>query len=309
MRLTRLAWLIILSLGGSLGIGAQSPNTLFDVPELLREAQRNGEAMGTRTFNYSWASKTLLRRFNTRGRVTKEIVQEHEVYPAHGLTHVVKKLVRENGLPLSPKRAAKEQKRLDAELESADIALTLFSESSMSGEDATGCPSFGVWTVLNGSDGKEISLGVSDFLCYGEFSSLRLESRNGRDAVALRFRPRAKLTTLDYDKVPFAKMVGVIWIDLKDKVVTRIEACSAESSHSAIGQHPSCAEATIIFEDMRLPDGMWVRGLRHIKTMNAPLAFNGLKVEWKQEFTDYVRYDVRDQGYTPAESKQSQPQL
>jgi hypothetical protein len=297
------AGLVALLVLGFLGVEAQTPAAKIDVPKLIRSAQHNGEIMSKQVFDYSWKSKTLVRQFDKRGKVSKETEQDHEVYPSPGLTYVVQKLVRENGLPLSAKRAAKEQKRVESDLTRAQIAEATFSDAATTTEDKSGCRAFGIWTVLNGPGGRETSLGISDFLCYADFFSPRVESRNGRETVILQFRPRGGLISLPKEKTPFAKLAGAIWIDVKDKVVTHIEAWSGDNPGQT-SDRDSQAAAPLVFDDMRLPDGMWVRRLRYIDTRKDPLAFNKLNLEWKQEFGEYKRYFTEFKDYKIEEPKE-----
>ena len=182
----QIAGLFVLLLVGSRTVAAQTPAPKIDVPKLIRSAQLNGDAMSKRVFEYSWRSKTLVRQFK-RARLQNEVEQEHEVFPAAGLTFVVQRLVKENGLPLSAKRAAKEEKRVEAVLTQSDLTQATFSDRTDSDANKTGCPTFGIWTVLNGTGGKETSLGISDFLCFASFLSPHLELKGGRDTVILLF--------------------------------------------------------------------------------------------------------------------------
>jgi hypothetical protein len=289
------AALIVLLVFGFFRVEAQTPVVKIDVPKLIRAAQLNGEIMNKRVFEYSWKSKTLVQEFK-RGRLVKEVEQDHEVYPSPGLTFVVQKLVKENGLPLSPKRAAKEQKRVDAELIRAEVAAAAFDDGETATARRTGCPTFGIWAVLNGTGGKETSLGISDFLCFGSFFSPRIERREGRNTVMLRFRPRDGLS-LAKEKTPFAKLVGVIWIDLKDKIVTHLEAWPVDNPREVTPQNLPSGPPPIVFDDMRLADGMWVRRALYIDTRNDPKAFNGLNLACKQEFSGYQRYFTESKDY------------
>ena len=297
---------IVLLLFGSFSVEAQTSVAKVDIPSLIRAAQLNGEVMSKRVFDYSWKSKTLVRQFNKRGRLVNEIEQDHEVYPSPGLTFVAQKLVRENGLPLSAKRAAKEEKRLNRELMEAELAQATFHLGAPANENSSGCPAFGIWTVLNVNGGKETSLGISDFLCVAEFYSPQIERKEGRDTVILQFRPREGLMPLAKEKAPFAKLVGVVWIDLNDKIVSHVEAWPIDNPRQTEQQNLS-RPAPIVFDEMRLPDGMWVRRGRAIDTRKDPLSFNGLNLEWKQEFSSYVRYFTEFKDYKIVEPPEPKP--
>lgn len=295
--------LFVLLLLGFLRVEGQTSAARIDVAKLIRSAQFNGEIMSRQVFDYSWKSKTLVRQFK-RARLLQEVEQDHEVYPAPGLTFVVQKLVKENGLPLSRKRAAKEQRRVDAMLVQSEITQATFSDDTTPAANKSDCPTFGIWTVLNGTGGRETSLGISDFLCFASFSSPRMEPRAGREAVVLLFRPRDGLISLPKEKTPFAKLAGVIWIDLKDKVVTHVEAWPLENAREVTNQNFPAGPAPIVFDDMRLANGMWVRRSRYIDTRKDPLAFNGLNLEWKQEFSDYQRYFTESKDFKIEEPKE-----
>lgn len=295
-----------------LRVDAQTTAAKIDLPKLIRAAQLNGEVMNKRVFDYSWKSRTLVQEFK-RGRLVKKLDQDHEVYPVPGVTFVVQKLVRENGLPLSPRQAAKEQKRVNAELTRAELAGARFAEGETATAKRTGCPTFGVWAVLNGMGGKETSLGISDFLCFNSFSSPRIERREGRDTVVLHFRPRDNLPSLAREKTPFARLIGVIWIDLKDRIVTHVEAWPVEKPREVDLENLKLGPASIVFDDMRLPDGIWVRRALYINTRTDPKAFNGLNLECKQGFSDYRRYftefkDYKIEGPTKPGQSESPPE-
>jgi hypothetical protein len=254
------AGLFVLLLFGLLRVEAQTSAAKIDVPKLIRSAQLNGESMSKRVFDYSWRSKTLVQEFKHK-RVLKKVDQDHEVYPSRGVTFVVQKLVKENGLPLPPKRAEKEQKRV------------------------------------------ETSLGTSDFLCFASFFSPRIERKEGRDTVVLLFRPRDGSISLAKEKTPFAKLVGVIWIDLKDRIVTHIEAWPVENAQEVTVESLPSGPPPIVFDDMRLADGTWVRRTLYIDTRSDPKAFNGLNLECKQEFSSYQRYFTEFKNYKIEEPK------
>lgn len=303
------AVLLVLLLLGLLRVEAQTSAAKLDVAKLIHSAQLNGEIMSKQVFDYSWKSKTHVRQFK-RTKLLQDVEQDHEVYPAPGLTFVVQKLVKENGLPLSAKRAAKEQKRVEAALMQSELTQATFSDDTNPAANKSGCPTFGIWTVLNGTGGKETSLGISDFLCFASFSAPRLERREERDTVVLLFRPQDGLISLPKEKTPFAKLAGTIWIDLKDKVVTRVEAWPVENAREVTNQNLPPAPAPIVFDDMRLANGMWVRRSRYIDTRKNPLAFNGLNLEWKQEFSGYQRYFAESKDFKieePQETNEQKP--
>jgi hypothetical protein len=273
----------------------------LDVGALIGESLRNGKRMSGRVFDYTWTSRNTTREANKRGEVTKETVRVYEVFPVPSRAYVVQKLISVNGSALSPKRAAKEQQRVMAELmlDGMMPVVATLDEVTPALADEKRCPAFGIWTELEGFGGKTISFGVSDFLCACEFSAPRTTQIHERETIMLNFRPRPDFIPEVLAKAPIAKLQGTIWIDAKDKVVARIEAWPALSIAKNAQETTSEARPApaLVFEDIRLPDGMWVRSLRHLNTIPNPSLFNGVNVEWRQEFSDYKRYNTEFKDY------------
>ena len=75
----------------------------LDISALIREVAQNERAMQPRRLEYTWTTKVTEREVNKRGEITKETVSVYEVYPVKG--EFVRKLVSENGVPVSPEKA------------------------------------------------------------------------------------------------------------------------------------------------------------------------------------------------------------
>src|SRR5437763_5808280 len=93
-------------------------DSTLDIPALLRELSKNQDEDDRAVNDYTFTQKVTERELNDRGEVKKETVKVYEVYPIADYGWV-QKLVAENGSPLSPERAAKEEKRAGEELEKA----------------------------------------------------------------------------------------------------------------------------------------------------------------------------------------------
>ena len=98
-----------------------------------------------------------------------------------------------------------------------------------------------------------------------------------------------------------------MWIDLRDKIVTHVEAWPVEDPREITTQNLPSGPASIMFDDMRLADGMWVRRSRYVDTRKDPVAFNGLNLEWKQDFSGYQRYFTESKDYKIEEPKEPPP--
>ncbi len=90
----------------------------LNVVALLREVARHQDVVERRVHEYTFTRRETEREFNDRGELKKEKTVVHEVYPLPGRRPVLK-LISEDGVPLPPERAAREEKRVGEEIEEA----------------------------------------------------------------------------------------------------------------------------------------------------------------------------------------------
>ena len=83
----------------------------------------------------------------------------------------------------------------------------------------------------------------------------------------------------------------MVWIDATDKVVARLEAWPAPET----GQETSSARPdadTIIYEQMRLPNGLWVPKRIRLNAIGKAELFNGTDKDMTFEFSHYQRFST-----------------
>ena len=91
----------------------------LDVVALLREVGKNQDELENRVAEYAFKQTETDREITSKGELKKETVKVYEVYPLPN-REPVEKLISENGVPLSPERAAKEERRVQEEFEKAE---------------------------------------------------------------------------------------------------------------------------------------------------------------------------------------------
>jgi hypothetical protein len=275
------------------GTGAQA---VVDIPALLREVARNERAMTPRRLEYTWTMKVTNRDVNKRGEVTKEEVKVYESYPVKG--EMVTKLVSENGVAISPAKADEQLKKAIANLERAareeEKRKTNAPQTPPTPVDPNVIPSFGFqhrFGFRSGFSNGAYAFALWRFFRACEFYAPRHESVRGRDAIVLDFRPRADFQPTDDLQKPYAKLAGRVWLDLADKAVVRLEAWPAtDAADAANSSHPPAP--AIVYEETRLPEGVWMESLVRIDTnLNRPV-FNGVDVDVTKEMSDFKRFQT-----------------
>ena len=271
---------------------AQSPGLPADIPQLVREAYRNGAEMSGRIFQYTWTDTRRYRLVEKGGKVKEHPEQVYEVFPNRVAGRLLlRRLVMEGGVPLSPERAAKEVKRLAEEIERDEREAERLSRKQAAKPERAAaegaCVPVG-YTTAYGANGGLIAFSISDFLCAGEFSNLRRGEAGGREAFLLDFRPRADYVPPGKERALIKGLNGTVWIDAADRVVSRLEAWPA--ADPARGR----PEPVLVYEQVRLADGTWMHASTRINTTRHPALFNRVTIEFREDFTGYKRFGTEE---------------
>ncbi|CAN5395624.1 hypothetical protein BH18ACI2_BH18ACI2_24740 [soil metagenome] len=268
----------------------------LDIAALLREVGRNQRQVDERISEYTYTRKETEREINDRGEIKKEKTAIHEIYAAPGGGRVLK-LVSENGVPLSPERLAKEEKRVAEELEKIERENQKRKQKQ---EEAKRRNETGA-----GADGDE-DVGITTFLRACEFVSPRRELFRDREAIVFDFRPRPGFKPANRGESIVAKLAGVVWIDPIEKQVMRLEARLDQSIKIGGGLVASVKPGSaIIFEQTRLPDGVWLPRFSQINAAAKVFLFAGFRLDAVREYSDYKRFTTKaDDAKLDAPAKQ-----
>jgi hypothetical protein len=272
----------------------------LDARALIREVAESERAMQSRRLEYTWTARVTERETGKRGEIKKETLKVYEVYPVRG--EFVRKLVSENGVPVSSQEAEKQFKKAVENLERAareeEKRGAASAKTTPRATDATAIPTFGFSNGFKFRDGLstgEFSFAPWRILRAGEFFAPRRESLGGREVIVMDFRPRADFVPVNDLQKPYAKLGGRVWIDVGDRTLARLEAWPLAPDARGALQAATPArpnEPSIIYEETRLPDGMWLESLLQINTTANKAVFNGVEVNTTKEARDFKRFEA-----------------
>ena len=257
----------------------------IDVSALLKEIDRNQDQVDERVGEYTYTEKLTERKINDKGEVTEETVTIYEVYPLPGRNDV-RKLISENGVTLSPEKAAKEEKRVMEEMEKAERER---NKTALKLERARqkGRP-----------EKPDNDPGIADFLRAAELVSPRRERLREREAIVFDFRPRVGYKPKGSVESIVSKLAGVVWVDPVDKQVIRLEARLIESYKMGGGILASVRPGTaLVFEQRRMDDGVWLPVYSQANISAKVLLFKSINVNVVQEFSNYQRFNSNVDDY------------
>ena len=267
------------------------PGETLDVVTLLREVSRNQDQLEQRFHEYAFKQKETDREINGKGEIKKETVKVFEVFPLPNRAPVMK-LISENGVELTPERAAKEQKRVEEEFAKAERDKEK-DEQKVQKRRAERERK----RAAKGGEDEDDDVDVSEFLKIHEFVSPRRERFRDRDAVVFDFRPRPGFKPSNRQEDLISKLVGVAWIDPVDKQVMRLEARLAEGFKMAGGLLVNLRPgAAFVMEQTRMVEGVWLPRLAQINLSVKVLLFGGGDFNKTLEWSDYKHFsgDVGD---------------
>ncbi|MCI0665648.1 MAG: hypothetical protein L0220_31715 [Acidobacteria bacterium] len=260
----------------------------LDIPLLIRDSDRMGTAMHLRLPEYTYIQTRLSREFNDRGKLI-EHKSAFEAYPLKVLGHHrhVISLISEDGVPLSPKRLKEE--RLDAakEIEAAERE----SVPQAGGSFPARAERYVTAGIGLSQAGDGVWVGVSQFLQKCSFNSPRYDRLGDRDMIALNIHSCAGNASAPRERY-MAEMSGVIWIDAVDKVVARLEAWPMTAEPAPELRFTTPEAETIVYEQMRLQNGLWVPKRIRLNAIGKAALFNGIDRDMTFEFSIYQHYNT-----------------
>lgn len=253
----------------------------LNVVELMREVGRNQKDDDERVSQYTYTRRQTEREINDKGELKKETIKVYEVYPVANAGEV-EKLVSEGGVPLSPERMAKEEKRVAEEIEKLEREREKRKEKKER-ERAE--------AAKKGKAQDEDDPGLSTFLRVCEFVSPRRERFRERETIVFDFRARPGYKTQSREESIVSKLAGVVWIDPADKQIMRLEARLVEGYKVAGGLVASLRPGSaMIFEQTRLADGVWLPKFEQINFAAKLFLFAGIRLDATREYSNYKRF-------------------
>lgn len=266
----------------------------LDVPALLRELARNQTEVDQRVNDYTFTRKVVERKVNDRGEVTKETTRVYEVYPVVNYGWVMK-LVSEDGAPLPPERAAKEERRVAEELVKAEREAPRNAQrrEKRRAERAAERRQKGSPSEEDDTDGDD-DVGISTFLKACEFVAPRRERLGGREVIVFDFRPRPGFKPSSRGESIVSKLAGTIWVDPADRQVMRLEGRLVESFKMGGGLFASVKPGSaFVFEQARMEDGVWLPRFSQVNFSAKVMLFAGVSLNETNEFGGYKLFSTR----------------
>jgi hypothetical protein len=236
LHLYAVAGLIAAAASYSHGQSAAAPEGTSAIPDpvtLFKDVQTHQAKMDALRENYTFRENTRTETLDSGGSVKGTTVEESEVFFANG--YRIARLVKKNGVELSPQAQAREQARV-TKLVETDIKL----------------PS-------GGSETRRIGI-VGEILSMAKISNPRRIIFRGRQTLVFDFAGDPHASSHTREESAAKKVAGTLWIDEADRQVARMEARFYDNFRIGGGLLVNVQKGTGVEVDQSpLGDGLWMQ--------------------------------------------------
>jgi hypothetical protein len=225
--------------------------------------------------DYAYEFEEIREELNGKGQVTSRRSRRSQVYFVKG--RPVRRLVSQDGVPLSAKKQAQEDRRA-------------IEKSTAIREGRT----------IQERPGIRLSILFDRF----DFKTLRRETRAGRETLVLAFSPRSG-TDRKTEKRPadaLARVLeGTVWIDETARRVVRIEAKNQSGASAGVATGVRVGELVLVAEFQRLEgsvssggetDGVWLPTRTETVASGRAFLFRKFHVRQTTIYSNYRRFSV-----------------
>lgn len=271
----------------------------LDIPGLTREANCKGS--GDMLIEYTYVMEYSSHSKDKKGREESE-TRVFEVYiptlKDGAKTRGVLIMTSRNGVPVPPAKMEKVRREAGEQLEKEEIRVAKQKnvEPSLTTNSIVGMKPLGMYPRMTmqgsvlGFNRRGVTLDVHTVLLQSSLTYLGREDVEGRENLVFGFVPDSN-ARLDAFEGYVARIRGKLWIDAKDRIVTRLAGWPTASLESAKGQKDfKSLKPAVYLEMWRLPDGNWLPRETRVMASEYPQLFDGIISDAIVRYSDYQRF-------------------
>ncbi len=271
-----------------------------DIAALVKEAYCKGA--GDMISEYSYVMNSLGRSVDKNGQ-TKQGSTTYEVFiptlKSGTRGKGVLMVTARGGVPVPAAELEKARTEAGERLEKAEEKNARETSPPPTDSSVKGMLPLGMYTYTTNSRSSlfkkaSAALGIHTFLKTCELTLTRRGQHDGREILVFNFTPRADAQFKDSEKY-IAQLTGEIWIDARDRIVTRLTgwpALSANTNPLNPSLTPVERPPAVYVEMMRLPEGIWLPRLIRINGADYQKLFDGIDTESISIFSNYIRFST-----------------
>lgn len=235
-----------------------------DPATLIKQVTAHQREMEAVRENYTCHQITEIQVLDGKSEVKSTTSEEQEVFFVNH--HRVARLVKKNGMELTPAEEKSEQNRVVKQV-----------ERFMKSPPGT----------------NRQALSISQILAVSTISDPRRLSLNGRDTLAFDFIGDLEAEAHNMNQNAGKKLAGTLWIDEADQQVARIEVNFYENFSIGGGLLASIQKGTkMTMEQALVGDGLWMPSLTDQHLAARVLMFDSIRRDVHRKEFDFHKFDV-----------------
>jgi hypothetical protein len=247
------------------GVPFAGAQQMPDLPTLLKDVAAHQRQLDQIRENYTYHRIRQVDDLDKNGAITKTETIEREVFFVNG--RQIGRVVKKNGVPISPGEEKAEQERIRKLVEQ-------FAKLP----DAAG-------------SGGRVGL-IAEILKVVNVSNPRRVVRNGRATLAFDFAGDRHAAAHGMEQNAEKKSAGTVWIDEADRQVARLEVRLDDNFHVGGGLLGSLQKGTRIeVEQSPIGDGLWMETANE-QHVEARLVVKRYRQNVHIKDVDFKRFDV-----------------
>ena len=240
-----------------------------DIRQLMKEVREHQKKLEKVRENYTYTSLQTTQDIDSKGRVTKTETREAEDFFVNG--HVIERVVKKNGRPLTGHDLEKETKRVTKLVEKA--------QKTPPDEPL---------------EGRSIS--ISRVLEIMDVYNPRREMFRGRGTFVFDFKGRKDAKTHGVVEDASKKLQGTIWIDEADRQVAHLEVTFVDNFHVGWGLFANIQKGSNFrFDQAPVSQGLWLPTGAEATVQARVLLLKNMRRHFIEQDSDYKVFSVHAQ--------------
>jgi hypothetical protein len=245
---------------------AQTNAPLPDVHQLMREVAEHQKQLDKVRESYTYTSLQTTQDLDASGKVTKTESTENEDFFVN--SHVIERVVKKNGQPLSENEEKKETERVTKLVEKAQKTP---QDQALEGQ----------------------TVSVSHMLEIMDVSAPRRESYRDRPTIVFDFVGRKDAKTHGLVEDASKKLKGTLWVDEADRQVSHMEVMFIDNFHVAGGLLANIQKGTTFhFDQGQVADGLWLPTGGEATVQARVLLLKNMRQHFTEKVYGYKRFTV-----------------
>jgi hypothetical protein len=260
--------LLTLSAQAQAAVGTASA-PLPEIPQFMREVEAHQKELDKVRENYTYTSVRTIQDLDSNGKVTKTETGEYEEFFVHG--HLIERMVKKDGQPLSEHEQKKETERVTKLVEKAE---NMPREQPLEGQ----------------------TISVSRLLEIMEVRNPRRVVFQGRPSIIFDFIGRKDAKTHGLVEDASKKLQGALWIDEANRQVIHLEVSFNDNFRIGGGLLGTVEKGSSFHFDQALVNGeIWLPTGGEGTVKARVLMVKGVHQHVTERDFDYQRFHVETQ--------------